>query len=358
MILDNGVLRFTGNGILSDDPMDPWIVPRSCHCSPILCLFSTLHTHTEDGNRSPLTLSSIVRPHQVTTMVSEDDDDNYETSTRDRRPRPGDATDLWGWSAGVGAAHYFPRSARTNWKSIRGREAVATAASVHTSRRRARRRCRCVAAGAAAATTDAPLLVVVVVVVLVPLLVVARETAGWARSGGRVGGGRGEERPGAEQRRKTKVAEGATRSDRDGASWSSSFRVRVRSYPSRWSLQNSPSSSHAARASLLAFPARVACVQALTKLGGNTLRSGQLAPGDSSARNYADFCCQLIVSLRSLFFFLSLPLYPALSFDLYMYMYIYKLDWWCTEWEDRSRMVEEGWSNLTGNPRWCRVIMG
>lgn len=196
MILDNGVLRFTGNGILSDDPMDPWIVPRSCHCSPILCLFSTLHTHTEDGNRSSLTLSSIVRPHQVTTMVSEDGDDNYET-TRDRRPRPGDATDLWGWSAGVGAAHYFPRSARTNWKSIRGREAVATAASVHTSRRRARRRCRCVAAGAAAATTDAPLLVVVVVVVLVPLLVVARETAGERGAvGGSVGGG---ERSGREQ---------------------------------------------------------------------------------------------------------------------------------------------------------------
>lgn len=343
MILDNGVLRFTGNGILSDDPMDPWIVPRSCHCSPILCLFSTLHTHTEDGNRSPLTLSSIVRPHQVTTMVSEDGDDNYET-TRDRRPRPGDATDLWGWSAGVGAAHYFPRSARTNWKSIRGREAVATAASVHTSRRRARRRCRCVAAGAAAATTDAPLLVVVVVVVvLVPLLVVARETAGWARSGGRVGGGRGEERPGAEQRRKTKVAEGATRSDRDGASWSSSFRVRVRSYPSRWSLQNSPSSSHAARASLLAFPARVACVQALTKLGGNTLRSGQLAPGDSSARNYADFCCQLIVSLRSLFFF-SLPLFTprCRSICICICIYINSIG------GARSGKIDQGWLKKVG----------
>lgn len=342
MILDNGVLRFTGNGILSDDPMDPWIVPRSCHCSPILCLFSTLHTHTEDGNRSPLTLSSIVRPHQVTTMVSEDGDDNYET-TRDRRPRPGDASDLWGWSAGVGAAHYFPRSARTNWKSIRGREAVATAASVHTSRRRARRRCRCVAAGAAAATTDAPLLVVVVVVVLVPLLVVARETAGWARSGGRVGGGRGEERPGAEQRRKTKVAEGATRSDRDGASWSSSFRVRVRSYPSRWSLQNSPSSSHAARASLLAFPARVACVQALTKLGGNTLRSGQLAPGDSSARNYADFCCQLIVSLRSLFFFsLSLFTPRCRSICICICIYINSIG------GARSGKIDQGWLKKVG----------
>lgn len=111
MILDNGVLRFTGNGILSDDPMDPC---GSFEDLVTVRPFSVLFQHctrTRDGGNRSRTLSNL-SIHQVTTMVRDDDDDErraIDTSTGTR-----DASDLRGWSAGVGAAHYFPRSARTN----------------------------------------------------------------------------------------------------------------------------------------------------------------------------------------------------------------------------------------------------
>ena len=132
-------------------------------------------------------------------------------------------SDLRERSAGVGAAHYFPRSARTNWKSIRAREAVATAAYRHTPAEGTLEEvlvcCCCCLCCCCCYHCDALL--------LVcggsgwwwwwwsngggAAALVAIETASTVGMFGRVGGERTKERPGAEERGATKAAAGPTR---------------------------------------------------------------------------------------------------------------------------------------------------
>lgn len=188
----------------------PWIVPEDLvTVRPFsLSFFNTAHAHeTEIDHPHPLQLSI----HQV-----HHDDGNAATTTgdgaRQTRRRGPRASDLRGWSAGVGAAHYFPRGLIEN---------------LYGAERQSLLRHRYTPAGEPGGGAG----VLLLVPLLLPLMLPCWWWWWWSRErdgrqawvGGRAGGGRRAGRPGAEQRRKTKVAEGATRSDRDGASWSSSF---------------------------------------------------------------------------------------------------------------------------------------
>lgn len=281
-------------------PCTRWIVPEDLVTVRPFSVFFQHCTRTRDGNRSP-SPSPIVRP------PGHDDGNAAATTTMgdDRHVDgdPGRAT--FGDGQQVSERHIIFHVPRGLIENLYGAE------------RQPLLRHRYTPAGEPGGGAG----VLLLVPLLLPLMLPCwwwwwwssreREMVGKRWSVGGLVGGRRAGRPGAEQRRKTKVAEGATRSDRDGASWSSSFEcacavIRV---DDRCKILRLPL---ALRELDCSRPPRCVCAGA-NEIGGKyaTLRATR------SRRLFRQELCGFLLPVDCFpsLLFSPLPL-PALSFDL------------------------------------------